>query len=152
MSLIVYKNNPIPKDIEYVNINDSYFNLYTKLDNSKECAKILREIDSAEYSGPNMFIGRDKDKGSLYKENLSTGCKTALNVLKHPDICFDLTECGNNAINVIFDLNKGIVKLNGSIFFTDVLSEDIDIIIDGTQIKTTDELSIYLEECDFKDV
>lgn len=41
------------------------------------------------YNSPATFIGRDPSLGALYKQHLSTGTKTLLNVLNHPDKCFD---------------------------------------------------------------
>ena len=40
---------------------------------------------------------------------LSTGCKTILNVFYFPDRVFGLKECGNNALNILYQLEKGYV-------------------------------------------
>ena len=42
-------------------------------------------------------------------DKLSAGCKTALNVLYNPDKVFCLKECGNNALEILFDFQVGNV-------------------------------------------
>ena len=42
-------------------------------------------------------------------DKLSTGCKTALNILYNPDKVFDIRECGDNALDVIYALPNGNV-------------------------------------------
>jgi hypothetical protein len=38
---------------------------------------------------------------------LSTGTKTLLNILGHPDICFNVCECGNNALCLLPLIQNG---------------------------------------------
>ena len=40
-------------------------------------------------------------------DKLSTGCKTALNVMYHPDKVFDVKECGDNALDIIYSFDVG---------------------------------------------
>lgn len=47
--------------------------------------------------------------GALNKNLLSTGTKTLLNVASHPNVCFDVCECGNNALNLLVSLTEGMV-------------------------------------------
>ena len=42
-------------------------------------------------------------------DKLSAGCKTVLNVLYNPDKVFCLKECGNNALEVLYNLEAGNV-------------------------------------------
>lgn len=42
-------------------------------------------------------------------DKLSAGCKTVLNVLYNPDKVFCLKECGNNALEVLYNLKAGNV-------------------------------------------
>ena len=42
-------------------------------------------------------------------DQLSTGCKTVLNVLYFPDKVFCLKECGNNALEILYSFDKGNV-------------------------------------------
>ena len=40
-------------------------------------------------------------------DKLSTGCKTLLNIFYNPDIIFDIRECGENALDLIYALPEG---------------------------------------------
>ena len=98
MPLIVYTNK---KDVEdsgkdLIMINDLFFDAETVLKNSELVSKILEDIDKAKYNSDLTFIGRTKELGALNKSMLSTGTKTLLNIIQHPDKCFNVCECGNN--------------------------------------------------------
>lgn len=86
MSLQVYNKTDPP--ISVIVDNDTYFDGHTELDSGDMCAGILKVIDKAVYNSPATFIGRDPSLGALYKQHLSTGTKTLLNVLNHPDKYF----------------------------------------------------------------
>lgn len=45
------------------------------------------------------FYGRTANYGSLRKDYLSSGTKTLLNIISHPDKCFDVCECGGNVLS-----------------------------------------------------
>lgn len=110
MSLTIFtKKEDIPKNIKLVEQNDAYFNLYTKLHNTELENEILKVIDKAEFASEKTFIGRSKSFGGLYKECLSTGTKTLLNILNHKDVCFSLLECGDNAIDMLPRITEGYV-------------------------------------------
>ena len=49
------------------------------------------------------------DGTTLNIDKLSTGCKTALNIMYNPDKIFDIRECGDNALDVIYALPDGNV-------------------------------------------
>ena len=55
----------------------------------------------------NYTISSKFDGGVLNIDKLSTGCKTVLNVLYNPDKIFDIRECGDNAIDVLYGLQTG---------------------------------------------
>jgi hypothetical protein len=94
----------IPKDIKYIRLNDTFFKGVTLQDNS--ITKIvLNTIDRAVYSSPTTFIGRDKNLGAMFKDNLSTGTKILLNIYSNPKICFDLAECGPNCLQLLIKLS-----------------------------------------------
>ena len=46
---------------------------------------------------------------TLNTDQLSTGCKTVLNVLYFPDKVFCLKECGNNALEMLYGFEEGYV-------------------------------------------
>lgn len=61
-----------------------------------------------------MLDGKFKIKSkfngvTLDVDCLSTGCKTVLNVFYFPNKVFCLKECGDNALEVIYNLKEGSV-------------------------------------------
>lgn len=98
----------IPNDMEYVELNDLFFNQKTSalLDNRAE--KIIETIDGARMIGKYKILSRFDDV-AIDIDRLSAGCKTVLNVLYYPDKVFCLKECGNNALEILYGLEKGYV-------------------------------------------
>ena len=117
MSLNLYTSiEDVPKDLKLVDYNDALFGIHTPRNNSEFEKIALRDIDKATYVSSDVFLGRTKSIGGLYRDSLSTGCKTVLNVEKNPvGYCFDLLECGQNALNTLKYLNKGSVLLKSKI-------------------------------------
>lgn len=105
----IYKEkNKIPCSIDYIELNDIFFNQNTasKIDNNAN--KIIEYIDNSK------LISQYKIKSKFNEtvldiDQLSTGCKTALNVYYFPDKIFCIKECGNNALEMIYQLEKGMV-------------------------------------------
>ena len=94
----------IPKALTFIADNDRYFSI-TKLTQNPLVLKILSQIDGAAYASPSTFYARNGQL--LPKECLSTGTKTLLNILQHPNCCFDVCECGDNALNMLPLLSAG---------------------------------------------
>lgn len=110
LSLIIYSyEHKPPKDTNIINFNDAYFDAETILNNTDIENTILSVIDKAKYSSPTSFYGRTTDKVAIVKDNLSTGAKTLLNVINHPDECFDLCECGRNVLEILPQITNGKV-------------------------------------------
>ena len=106
--ITVYKKKAIPKNMELVILNDIFFNKYTveKLDDT--AAEIIKTIDDSEMLSKYMI--KSKFNGTaLNIDRLSTGCKTTLNIIYNPDKVFDICECGDNALDVIYSLPQGNV-------------------------------------------
>lgn len=107
MCLRIYTDKKaIPNDMKFIDYNDLFFN-GESLKSDEVSKKIMREIDQAQYSTENTFIGRDKSLGNLNKEHLSTGCKTLLNIISNQDKCFDVKECGANALSLLPLIKNG---------------------------------------------
>lgn len=107
--ITIFKNkNDIPKDLEYIELNDIYFNQNTahKLDDRAQ--KVIGIIDGAKLISKCKIYSRFNDI-VLDVDKLSTGCKTVLNVLYNPDKVFCLKECGNNALEMLYNLEAGNV-------------------------------------------
>ena len=106
--ITVYKKKSIPKDMKLVVLNDIYFNQNTVALLDDRAGDIVAQIDHSEMLGQYAIRSRF-DGTTLNIDRLSTGCKTALNVLYNPDKVFDIRECGDNALDVIYALPEGNV-------------------------------------------
>lgn len=146
MSLKVYlSKEEIPEGVSVITKNDDYFDVNTLLDASDNF--ILQSIDCAVYNSENTFIGRDESLGALYRENLSSGCKTALNVVHNTDKCFSTIECGNNASDVILQLQEGqVLWVRRSIMLD--LNTQVDIICGNRSCMSIKEFIEALEDSD----
>ena len=107
--ITIYKNKKdIPQDMEYIELNDVYFNQKTASILDERAEKIIEEIDGSKRVGKYKIRSRFDDI-IIDIDKLSAGCKTALNVLYNPDKIFCLKECGNNALEVVYSLEQGNV-------------------------------------------
>lgn len=108
MITIFKKKSDIPQDMEYVELNDIYFNQNTahKLDDRAQ--KVIGIIDQARLISKYKICSKFNDI-VLDVDKLSAGCKTVLNVLYNPDKVFCLKECGNNALEMLYNLDAGNV-------------------------------------------
>lgn len=106
--ITIYKKNAIPKNMKYINYNDIYFNKYTASLLDERAAGIIKTIDHSDMLSKYMISSRFNGT-ALNIDKLSTGCKTALNIMYNPDIVFDICECGDNALDVIYSLSDGSV-------------------------------------------
>lgn len=107
--ITIFKNKKdIPHTMEYVELNDIFFNKQTVLKLDGQAEKIIEQIDGAKmitkYKIESRFNGVTLDIDCL-----STGCKTVLNVLYFPDKVFCLKECGENALEILYHLENGYV-------------------------------------------
>lgn len=107
--ITIYKNkNDIPDSMEYVELNDIFFNQNTVARLDIAAAKIVEQIDEAKMVG--KYKIESKFNGvTLDVDCLSTGCKTVLNVMYNPDKVFCLKECGDNALELLYNLEQGAV-------------------------------------------
>lgn len=104
----IYKKKAIPESLELIKINDQYFNKYTVELLDGRAADIIEKIDSSRMIDK-FFIESRFDGTKLNIDKLSTGCKTALNILYNPDKIFDISECGENALEMIYAFEQGNV-------------------------------------------
>ncbi|MBQ9606816.1 MAG: DUF4869 domain-containing protein [Lachnospiraceae bacterium] len=106
--ITVYKKNALPDGAEIIKVNDVFFNKHTaeKLDERAEY--IIHKIDHAKVLSKYSIASR-YDGAKLNVDKLSTGCKSALNIMYNPDRIFDISECGENALEEIYSLDKGKV-------------------------------------------
>ena len=84
--------------------NDLYFNLHTSNeDMTGEDKKLIYQADNAVLT-PDKHIETKYGLGTI--RNLSSGCKTLLNIVKHPDKVVCVEECGPNVLKLIFQMNN----------------------------------------------
>lgn len=104
--ITIYKKKAIPKQMELVGLNDIFFNKYTAKLLDDKAKDYIFKIDGSEYV--NKYVIHSKFDGmSLNIDKLSTGCKTVLNIIYNPEKIFDIRECGENALDIIYALSKG---------------------------------------------
>lgn len=145
MSLKVYTHKEdIPNHIKYINYNDKFFSS-VELKDDDTTKSILSRIDKAKYNSSDTFIGRDESLGALNKNLLSTGCKTILNIASHPEICFDVIECGQNALKCLTLLNQGYILWTFPVLITNK-SEPCDIEVNNIKFTCTIDLATYFEK------
>lgn len=144
MSLRVYaRREDIPVGMEVVEVSDLFFDSYELKDDALT-RKILMEVDRAIYASPCTFIGRDKELGPLDKSRLSTGCKTLLNVVYHPDICFNVLLCGQNALELLYLIREGNILWEKLTLFSMDDTLECDIEMEGRRFGKFEEFIAYI--------
>lgn len=107
--ITVFKNkSDIPRKMQYIELNDVYFNQKTASMIDENAEKIIETIDKSKLISKYKICSRF-DKIILNIDKLSAGCKTVLNVMYNPDKVFCLKECGMNALEVLYALDSGNV-------------------------------------------
>ena len=107
--------------------NDLYFNLYTS--NEEMTAneiRLIAEVDEAKLT-PQKRIETKYGLGTI--RNLSSGCKTLLNIVKHPEKVVCVEECGPNVMKIIFAMDDIRIYMSRPSFAT---------IPDGARIRFND--------------
>lgn len=107
--LTIYKNiKDIPEDMEYIEINDLFFNKNTALRLDGMAKQIIAQIDGSKLIS--RFKIESKFDGTILDTDcLSTGCKTVLNVMYFSNKVFCMKECGDNALKILYGLETGYV-------------------------------------------
>lgn len=110
MPLKIYRNDCIELRNHARTIvfdNNGFFDLRTNILNDDFSKDVLSTVERGIFSTSTTFISRDGIE--LDKSCLSTGTKTLLNIIQHPDVCFDVSECGINALQFIPRIKDGII-------------------------------------------
>ena len=112
--------------------NDLYFNLNTGNEEMTEKdINIIRKADNAILT-PDKHIQTKYGLGTI--RNLSSGCKTLLNIIKHPDKVVCVEECGPNILKMIFKMDNIKIYMSRP-RFVDV-PDDAKIRFNGNDIVT----------------
>lgn len=108
MITIFKDKKDIPDNMDYVEINDVFFNQNTASKLDERASAIVKRIDASKLIG--KYKMESRFNGSVLDiDCLSTGCKTVLNVLYFPEKVFCMKECGDNALEVLYSLEAGAV-------------------------------------------
>ena len=92
------------KSNDWILQNDLYFNLNTANEEMSENEiDIIRQVDEARLT-PDKHIETKYGLGTI--RNLSSGCKTLLNIVKHPEKVVCVEECGPNVLKIIFAMDN----------------------------------------------
>ena len=84
--------------------NDLYFNLNTGNEEMSQYEiNLIQQVDEAKLT-PDKHIETKYGLGTI--RNLSSGCKTLLNIVKHPDKVVNVEECGPNVLKIIFTMDN----------------------------------------------
>ncbi len=141
MITILKNKKDIPQNMEYVELNDIYFNKNTVLKLDEQAKEIIEQIDGAKLIGKYKIESRFNGV-TLDIDCLSTGCKTVLNVLYFPDKVFCLKECGENALEILYHLENGFVYSDYAIIPFDL--EKVKV-ISGMQSRIIDDYEALKE-------
>lgn len=107
--ITIFKNKKdIPQNQECIELNDLFFNQNTVTLLDEKAAPIIEKIDHAKLLGKYKIRSKFEDV-SLNIDQLSTGCKTVLNVLYYPQKVFCIKECGDNALELLYNMEQGNV-------------------------------------------
>lgn len=105
MAIKVYTDKSLIDQTKYEEGNSVYFDYKYKIKDMTELDKeIMGKIDKATYIGKG---GIETPYGITNIYDLSSGTKTVLNIVNNPDRIFDATDCGENALEVLFELIDG---------------------------------------------
>lgn len=144
MITIFKDKQDIPQDMEYIELNDLFFNQNTVTLIDGRAEKIIETIDEAKLISKYKISSRFNEV-ALDIDCLSAGCKTVLNVLYYPDKVFCLKECGNNALQVLYDLKKGYVYSDYALIPFDMDSVVVQTKTDKKIVKDYEELKEWWE-------
>lgn len=110
--------------------NDLYFNLNTGNEEMTENEqKLILQVDEAKLTS-DKHIETRYGLGTI--RNLSSGCKTLLNIVKHPDKVVCVEECGPNVLKIIFAMDN--IKIYMSRPTLTEISEDAKIRFNDSDI------------------
>lgn len=128
--IYLYTNKDSKK--EYVFMNDQFFNLYTANKNfTEEVRNIIWDIDRANLTEDNHI---ETKYGIGLLRNLSSGCKSYLNVIFNPDKIVSVMECGANVLDMLFLLDNIRIYMSHPERFR--INDDVQICFNDGEIVT----------------
>lgn len=92
------------KSKDWILQNDLYFNLNTSNEEMQQNEiNLIWQVDRAKLTA-DKHIETKYGLGTI--RNLSSGCKTLLNIIKHPEKVVCVEECGPNVLRIIFAMDN----------------------------------------------
>ena len=138
--LNLYLVNP-PDNTQFY--NDAFFDLSIEnLTLSDEGATIIKQIDGVRYAGNNRFYSKFEKGVRVSITELSTGCKTALNIEHFPNKIFYIGDCGENAKRVIFSFLEGNAFID-NYFIPEQFNNSIKVIYNSKNIVVHNNIELY---------
>ena len=117
---------------DWILYNDLYFNLNTGNEEmSQREIDIIQQVDEAKLT-PDKHIETKYGLGTI--RNLSSGCKTLLNIVKHPDKVVNVEECGPNVLRIIFTMDN--IKIYMSRLTLVDIPNDVQIRFNNSDVVT----------------
>ena len=114
--------------------NDLYFNLNTGNEEMSQYEiNLIQQVDETKLT-PDKHIETKYGLGTI--RNLSSGCKTLLNIVKHPDKVVNVEECGPNVLKIIFTMDNIKIYMSRPTLFdipddAKIRFNDADIVTGG---------------------
>lgn len=111
--LKIYLGNIDKHKEKYCKFNDAWFDKYTdSIDFEQQLIQnIIKSIDHVTYIGNYRILSKFEKNLAIGVKELSTGCKTAINICSFPDKIFSVAECGDNALQTIFSCASGNIHM-----------------------------------------
>lgn len=132
MKGLIYLYTEKQESEDWILKNDLYFNLYTSnLPFTEEDKRAVFHIDNATITEDNHI---ETKYGIGVLRNLSSGCKTYLNVIKNPDKVVSAIECGGNVLSLLFCLDEIRIYMNYPERFE--INEGVEIMFNDKEIVT----------------
>ena len=126
----IYTDKKDSKD--WILQNDLYFNLNTSNEEmSSNEINLIQQVDEAKLT-PDKHIETKYGLGTI--RNLSSGCKTLLNIVKHPDKVVNVEECGPNVLKIIFTMDNIKIYMSRPSLFD--IPDDVQIRFNDSDIVT----------------
>jgi hypothetical protein len=127
---LIYIYTEKKENADWILKNDLYFNLYTSnLPFTESDIEVIASIDAARVTKDN-HIETKYGLGTI--RNLSSGCKTYLNIVKNPDKVVSVEECGRNVLEMIFTMDEIHIYMNRPERFS--MNDEIKMCFNNTEV------------------
>lgn len=106
----------------------------------------MKKIDKSTYIKEHKMYSRFDKELCVSMEQLSTGCKTLINVYSFNDKIFDVIECGDNVIDEIFRLKQGNILISAFYLIPEFQGTVKVYTNNGVMMMNNEQLSNYVYE------